>query len=189
MCLLKGADFVELNFGCPNVWSHGKQHRILTFDINACQGILSDIQTLLKDSSSPEQVYIKVSPISDPVYLEELASLFNEFPIVTGVTATNTFPNGHGRDASGKQLISVGSGLAGVSGAALKFISKGQVLQWRKFLNPEKEIIAAGGIDCGQDILDYGANGATRFQIGTAYLDKGPAIFGQVLADAMILIQ
>ncbi len=176
-----GVDFIELNGGCPNVWDSGKQHRILTFDPISCQQLFSGMQKCMPNDAN---VYFKVSPISDPAYIQDLALVINEYPVITGITATNTFPNGHGRDSTGRKLISVGKGLAGVSGLSLKYISKGQVLQWHDYLLPEKEIIAAGGIDCGQDILDYGANGAVKFQIGTALFDKGLSIFGTVLAEA-----
>lgn len=185
-CISKNVDFVELNGGCPNVWDNGKQHRILTFDLNACEKLFRAIYNYARGNA---EVYFKVSPISDPVYIQELASLINRCSCITGITTTNTFPNGHGRDAEGKQLIAVGKGLAGVSGTALKFISKGQVLQWREYLSPEKQIIAVGGIDCGQDILDYSANGAVKFQIGTAFLNTGASIFGQVLAETEELVE
>ena len=185
-CIRKNADFVELNGGCPNVWDTGRQHRILTFDLKAFEKLFLGIKEYLPKDA---KIYFKVSPISGPIYLQELACVINAFPIITGITTTNTFPNGHGRDAGGKQLIAVGKGLAGVSGTALKFISKGQVLQWREYLSAEKQIIAVGGIDCGQDILDYSANGAVKFQIGTAFLNTGASIFGQVLAETEELVE
>ncbi len=179
-----GADLVEENGGCPNVWAHGRQHRILTFDLEGMRVMLDEVESV---TPLGKRVYIKVSPCSDPMYLKELSELFNSYPFITGVTAINTFPNGFGRDENGDNLISVGKGLAGVSGLSLKLIGPGQVLQYREHLSAEKEIIATGGINCGQDLLDYAACGATYFQIGTALWDRGPSVFGEVLADAMIL--
>ena len=181
-CVEAGADFIELNLGCPNVWDAGVQHRILTFDPGAVDDILFMVAPILNG----RPLCIKVSPISDPVYLNELAAVIGSR--VTAVTAVNTFPNGHGRFISGRQLIDVGKGLAGVSGAALKLIGRGQVLQWRDALPDDVQVIAAGGIDCGQDIMDYGKNGAELFQIATAYFQKGPGIFGEVLAEAEMLL-
>lgn len=175
-----GADFIEINCGCPNVWDNGRQHRILTFDLKAMEKILATLKYLDFPFS------VKVSPISDPIYIQELAALITKCNNITAVTAINTFPNGNDRDEKGNNAIS-GAGFGGVSGEALALIGKGQVYQWRQCLNPDIQIIAAGGISTGKDMRDYRLNGASLFQIGTAFLNKGPEIFGQVMAEAEIL--
>ena len=179
-----GADFIELNIGCPNVRDRGSKHQILTFNLNGIQQMLTLLEKRLDRNMF---VSVKISPISDPLYIEELAKMIGEFELIKAVTAINTFPNGHALTEAREQVITNGKGLGGIAGPALGMIGKGQVLQYSMHLPSRMQIIAAGGISTGRDVLDYETNGAGLFQIGTAFLDKGPSVFGQILFEAMEL--
>src|SRR5688500_17669015 len=72
-----GADLVEVNLGCPNVWSDGEQKRIACFDPPQTERICEAVDAVLGPVGTPFGV--KVSPFSDPTALtalgEHLAAL------------------------------------------------------------------------------------------------------------------
>lgn len=184
-----GADLIELNLGCPNVWEKGKQKRIASFDPLLVGEILRAVEKIMKESKYSIPIAAKLSPFSDPWLLEEVAKVVKKFPIIKAVTVINTFPNAFAFRDDGKSVINpeISKGLAGLGGAPLKPIGLGQVLQWRDFLPPEIDIIGVGGIKSGRDVLDYLRVGAKAVQIATAYADRGPKVFGQVLQELVSL--
>ncbi len=185
-----GADFVELNLGCPNVWESGEQKRIPSLDPALTSSILDWVNTNLEIAHSGwgARVSVKVSPVSDPYTLSRLAKslVYSDFEMVT---ACNTFPNGFAYDEKGMPAITAGNGLAGVAGPALKPISLGQVRQLREHLPPEMAIIGVGGIASGQDVMDYLRLGALAVQVGTAYLDRGEVVFSDILREYVEILE
>jgi dihydroorotate dehydrogenase (fumarate) len=188
MAFQQGADLVELNLGCPNVWDGGKQKRIFSFDPGLVEAVLQHVEAGLNPDRS-FAISVKVSPFSDPVLLEEVASVIASSPIVSAVTAINTFPNGFGFREDGNSAISpqFSKGLAGMAGPALKAIGLGQVMQWRNLLPSHIDVIGVGGVHSGQDVLDYLKAGAKAVQIATAFADQGSNVFGRVLAEFVSL--
>ena len=183
-----GADVVELNLGCPNVWDGGKQKRVFSFDPALVEAVLKEVDAVL-NPDAPLAVALKVSPFSDPVLLEEVASVVSSSPIVAAVTAINTFPNGFAWKQDGTSAISpqFSKGLAGTAGPALKAIGLGQVMQWRNLLPPTIDVIGVGGINSGQDVIDYLKAGARAVQIATAFADQGPKVFDRILIEFVFL--
>lgn len=176
-----GADMVELNGGCPNVWDGREQKRIPSFDT----AMMCDILMHVQDAVGPDaRVTVKLSPMSDPHALAALAKTVTLWPVVKGVVTSNTFPNTFARDGKAA-AISVGSGLAGMAGPALKPIALGQVRQLRALLPPSIAVIGVGGIGTGGDVRDFIAAGATAVQIGTALLRHGPRIFERLIEEFM----
>ena len=173
-----GADLVELNLGCPNVWGDSGQKRIVCFDPHMVAAVLEEVESV----ASERGVAVKISPFSDPFGLEELAGLLKTRKIVKVVTTSNTFPNGFGVNDAGKPLITATgtNGLAGVSGKALKPIAMGQVRQLVALLPPTIQVIGVGGIETGRDVYDYLQAGATAVQIGTAFAARGGGVFDTV---------
>lgn len=175
-----GADLVELNLGCPNVWEGGRQHRIASFDpalVAACVGAARD--AVAAGRGTP--VGAKLSPLGDPVLLGEVADA------VAGggarfVVASNTFPNGLALRADGGPRLDVGYG--GVSGAALRPIALGQVAQLRAALPAAVDVVGVGGVREGADLRALLQAGACAVGAATAYWEAGesPAAFGDVLA-------
>ena len=184
-----GADLVELNLGCPNVWDGGQQKRIFSFDPALVEAVLKEVETVL-NSDAPLAVAVKVSPFSDPMLLEEVASVVATSPIVSAVTAINTFPNAFAFKEDGTSAISpqFSKGLAGMAGPALKTIGLGQVMQWRQFLPPHIDVIGVGGIKSGPDARDYLRAGAKAVQVGTARADRGGRAFDFVITQLVSLL-
>jgi dihydroorotate dehydrogenase (fumarate) len=185
-----GADLVELNLGCPNVWDGGKQKRIFCFDPALVQAVLQCLEQGLNVDRSLA-ITIKVSPYSDPMLLEEVASVVAASPIVSAITTPNTFPNAFAFRENGESAISpkFSRGLAGMAGPALKPIGLGQVMQWRELLPSHIDVIGGGGICTGRDAYDYLRAGAKAVQIGTKRADHGAGVFDQIVTQLIPLLE
>ncbi len=173
-----GADIVELNLGCPNVWHGAEQHTIASFDLDVIQ------ETLLltrQEISANAVVCIKLSPFSDPFLLAKVATILSEDSLVKAVTACNTWPNGY-LSAEGKPKIS-GGGLAGAAGPGLHAIYLGQVKQLRPLLPDRIDIVATGGIEHGGHVLESIHAGASACGIATLYMQKREQAFTDIMFD------
>lgn len=102
LALESGADFVELNLGCPNIWADGEQKPIPSFNL----GLMGEILRLTKEEADPQTVGVKISPYSNPEDREIFARfLKEEGGHLAFVTATNTFPNALAYGGNGKPLM------------------------------------------------------------------------------------
>lgn len=175
-----GADLVELNLSCPNIWQEGQQKKIACFDLQLVNEILQCVEEKVGEEA---KVAVKLSPFSDPFSLQEVAQVIEQSRLVKAVTAVNTFPNTLAYDERGNPRITPAGGLAGFGGLGLKPIGLGQVKQLKAILSKRINIIGVGGITCGIDIRDYRLAGADALQICTALLDHGPEIFVRLLIE------
>ncbi|MBI4137669.1 MAG: dihydroorotate dehydrogenase [Candidatus Sungbacteria bacterium] len=193
-----GVDGVELNLGCPNVWTGGAQKRIMCFNPQDVGFILGLVRSTLARMIVPRsfEVWIKLSPFSDPVALYEIVNvirkeftLFRNLDVQCGITVVNTFANAFLYDKNGYPAIQspeVKQGLAGMSGAFMKGIGLGHVIQIRDILGDDAErikIIGVGGVRRGTDVSDYERAGASIVQVGTAHADRGPRVFSDLLEE------
>lgn len=171
-----GCDLVELNLGCPNVWEGGEQKRIMSFDPDLVA------RSLRAAAGAGVPVGVKLSPLSDPVLLAEVAAAAAEAG-ARFVVACNTFPNGLALRDDGRPAVDVGFG--GVSGGAMKPVALGQVAQLRALLPEAVDIVGCGGVRAGADVRDLLAAGAVATGLATAFWDAGedPGVFGDLLAD------
>lgn len=173
-----GADLVELNLGCPNVWDDGSQHRIASFDPE----LVARTATVAVAAADGVPVGVKLSPLSDPTLLAEVAGTLVDAG-VRFVVSCNTFPNGLALRPDGRSAIDVEYG--GVSGGAMKPIALGQVGQLRRLLPPTVDLVGAGGVRRGEDIDDFRHAGAVAVGAATLFWTAGedPRCFGDLLAD------
>ncbi len=150
-----GAKAKEGNFGCPNTADH---RDIMSFDPES----LGEVFHQLRQAKLKLPFWAKFSPYSNPAELRRVAAVVNEYSdVVRAVVTCNTFPNAY----AGKGAISPNSGLAGMSGKALKPIALGQVFQFRRELKPEIDVIGVGGITTGDDVVDFLEAGAKAVQL------------------------
>jgi dihydroorotate dehydrogenase (fumarate) len=190
----QGADLVELNLGCPNVWDEGAQKRIGSFDLDyverTCLQVGGMLTELAQEVGRLVCFGIKVSPYSDPVELAAVANLLGEIAdrvsTFAFVTVSNAFPNAVTLDAGGQPRLDVGFG--GLGGPAMKPIGLGQVKQFRAILPESVKGIGVGGISHGGDVHDYLTVGATAVQVATAYLNSRnrAGLFSDLLSDLVI---
>ncbi|MEX2029026.1 MAG: tRNA-dihydrouridine synthase [Candidatus Paceibacterota bacterium] len=176
-----GADLVELNLGCPNVWQDSTQKRIACFD----PALVAEVLRLVEERVGADaKVSVKISPFSDPFALTEVAQIFDASKLAKVVTTVNTFPNAFSYNGT-KPRITPGGGLAGFAGPAMKPIGLGQVRQLRSILPEHIQIIGVGGITHGEDIREYQESGAVATQVATAYLERHEQVFSSLLGELL----
>lgn len=180
VALEKGADAGEVNLGCPNVWDGGEQKGIASFSPSAILEILQEVKLAV---GSKANIWVKLSPFSNPEDLKQAAKVLGDSELVKVVVAVNTFPNAFVLDEGGNPWITPGGGLAGMAGPALKPIGLGQVKQLRAELPERIQIVGVGGAQSGQDILDYKRAGADAVETATGLMNEGAGIFGRALGE------
>jgi dihydroorotate dehydrogenase (fumarate) len=185
VAVTSGADVVEANLGCPNVWSDGAQKPILSYDLESVEEILSGLTARPTEAT---RIGMKLSPILDGRLLSALHSLIRNSSCISFITAINTIPNCFAFTEAGGPAISYGSGLAGMGGPATKSIALGQILQHRAGL-ADLPLVAVGGITRGVDVRHFldASVGATLCQTASAYYERGPACIGEILQDFVAL--
>lgn len=202
LCVACGVDTIEVNVGCPNVWSDsGARKPIASYDPDAVAAILTSVRDALPLSANVE-VDVKLSPLVklgepleyapdmtlpalDEGLVSEIAAVIAEAGFVHAAVSTNTVPNVFAKDASGKHVLDTPNGTGGLSGPIIKDLSLRQNRLLRERLAPHGiECIGAGGITCGADIAEYITAGVSGIQIGTAWMTGGPRrhrIFGDCM--------
>lgn len=175
-----GADAVEINFGCPNVWDGGKQKGIGSFDPDLIGRVLNRINNQMGIEA---RILVKLSPFTDPGALVKIAQLIGSYSVVKGVTTMNTMPNAFAFAGEDHTRSVIGVGYGGMAGPAIHAFAVGQVRQLRAVLPEQVQIIGVGGVEDGKSVMDFLAVGATAVQVGTAFLQQGPRIFNQILYD------
>ncbi len=150
---------IELNLGCPN--TQGDHPDITSFNLEAVRKILETLSAFQGKRHKP--IWLKFSPYSNPAELKRMAELVNGFKdaLRLAVVTCNTFPNAYAGDG----LIDPNNGMAGLSGPAMKPIARGQVKQFRQYLDERIDVIGVGGITTGDDIVDFLEAGASAVQI------------------------
>lgn len=172
-----GADMVELNFGCPNVWDGGKQKRILSYHADLVKSTLEQVA-----KHRPKvKMCVKISPLPPDILVAVAMEIINS-GTVQAITCTNSYPNA--AVTMGARLNGLADNtLAGMSGRALKPISLGLVKQLKAILPADLAIIGCGGISTSNDVMDYLDAGAAAIQVATALKEEGTGIFTQLLAS------
>ncbi len=178
-----GAKIIELNFGCPNIWSSdGAQKPIASYRPRIINDVLYQLERELKPAV---QVLVKVSYIGDQVLLNDVAAVIGSYSksidVVKAVTVMNTLPNAFAFNEKRKPAIT--NKLAGLSGAAIKQLALGQVLQYREQLPENVAIIGCGGVASGQDVCDFLDVGASAVQVASALFQEGPNVFSRILQE------
>lgn len=170
-----GADLIELNLGCPNVWEGGSQKRIVSYHADMVREVLADVRKCRRRA----KVIVKISPLP-PDILDEVTKVIIESGVVTAITATNSYPNAYVTKGA-RGVAEPTDRLAGLSGRALKPISLGVVKQLSQILPPYIDIIGCGGVSTAGDVEDYLAAGAKAVQVASALKDEGLSVFAKIL--------
>lgn len=179
-----GFDGVEVNGGCPNQVDGGLRKRILTFNKDGADEVLGLVQTRLRVRDADVHrpfVTFKVSVISDPYYIMQLAAIVKHHNVHAVVTC-NTFPNALLYKDDGTPMIDTPdkTGWAGLSGPCIKAIALGQVNQWRKALPDPIDVWGTGAVKNGGDVHDMESAGASLVQVGMHYMLHGEKVFGEI---------
>lgn len=181
LALMRYGD-IEINLGCPNVWSDGTQKVIPSFDLELMEAILRAVTRRM--NSDEVAVRVKLSPYSDPRMIPVVAGLIKNYEeYVKAVITCNTFPNALAFNPDGSPVLSTTYG--GLGGVAMYHIALGQASQFVKAFEGSKiKVILAGGINSGKQLVDAFALGVAGCQIGTAYGERGAKVFSDLVMEA-----
>lgn len=194
-----GADILEVNAGCPNVWVEGKQKPIISYHPKSLADVLTTVEKAV-GSSRMERVGVKVSPyFYDPTYFVDVTvdstppDVFDEVVqviIASGVShvvTMNTIPRVRTRADDGEWAINsldIPEGYGGLAGPTVKEVGLAEVRCWRMALPSRFHVIGVGGVESGEDVLDYLDAGASAAQVGTAFYDSDdPRIFERMIGE------
>ncbi|WP_281197301.1 dihydroorotate dehydrogenase [Staphylococcus felis] len=144
---------LELNISCPNVKEGGMQFGV---DPQVAAELTRKVKAV---SSVP--VYVKLSP--NVTNIVEMAKAISQY--ADGLTMINTLVGLRIDTNTGRPIIH--NVVGGLSGPAIKPVALRMVFEVRKAL-PEIPIIAMGGIQNEQDVIDFISVGADAVAVGTA---------------------
>ena len=160
-----GVDALEVNVSCPNV---AEELGMLGADPVNTEKVTEAVKEVAR---SP--VIVKLSPnVTDICEIARAA----ERGGADAITAVNTL-KGLAVDADLRRPI-LTNVTGGLSGPALKPVALRCV--WEIYESVEVPIIGCGGISSWRDAVEYLLSGATAVQIGTAAMDGGFEVYGEI---------
>lgn len=177
-------DIVELNLSCPNVRDSQNHAQIAAYDSVFVTRLWS---TIIAQELDRVNLSFKLPPFLDPEQLRTFIWYAMMRPPNPIFTVMNTVPSAYSLEAD-KKVITSGSGLAGMGGPAIKPIALGQIVQVRRIFT-KSPIIGVGGINSGQDVVDFQSVGAVVVQVGTAYINQGERIFEKILTEYIQILE
>lgn len=156
---------LELNISCPNVKEGGMQFGV---DPTVAAELTKKVKRVSK-----VPVYVKLSP--NVTNIVEMAKAIGAH--ADGLTMINTLVGLRIDAKSGRPIIS--NIIGGLSGPAIKPVALRMVYEVRKAL-PEIPIIAMGGVQNAQDVIDYVSVGADAVAVGTANF-QNPCVCKEII--------
>lgn len=169
-----GADGIEVNCGCPNVWRGGRQKQPVSYCFDDLVNVCFEVKEALVDFDIPW--WVKSSPHCSEEGLSSFAKAIT-YAMAGGVTAVNTFGIATHLHQNGRAATTPNGGIAGMGGKALKPIGLANVRELRRLLPPDFFIIGCGGITTVNDVFDYMRSGAGAVQVASAYMAHKQKIF------------
>ncbi len=158
---------VEVNISCP----HTKGTGLFCYSTD----LTSEVIEATKVCGRP--LWAKLSPNVGPTLPEIAKAAFDSG--AEAVTVSNTY-NGLSVDPVTRKP-NIGKGAGGVSGAAIHPLAVKSVFDVHQAY-PEIPIVAAGGVSCVEDVVEFALVGASAVQIGTATL-ADPRIVGRLAKE------
>ncbi|HEY2121342.1 MAG TPA: dihydroorotate dehydrogenase [Candidatus Acidoferrum sp.] len=175
----EGIAAYELNISCPNVKNGGMQ-----FGSNPA--LVEEVVRAAKSVAIKRPLWVKLMPLVTDIGLIAKSA---EGAGADALTVANTYPAMSVDFRTGKSKL--GNLTGGLSGPAIRPITMKLVWEAKKAV--KIPIVALGGIEKVDDILEYLAVGASAVQVGTASFTD-PAIseelamgLAQAMKDAKVL--
>lgn len=159
---------LELNISCPNVKEGGMQFGV---DPEVAASLTRKVKAV-----SEVPVYVKLSP--NATNIVDMAKAIGQY--ADGLTMINTLVGLRIDHKTGRPIIS--NVIGGLSGPAIKPVALRMVYEVRKAM-PTIPIIAMGGIQNAQDVIDYISVGADAIAVGTANF-QNPSVCKEII-DAL----
>jgi dihydroorotate dehydrogenase (NAD+) catalytic subunit len=168
-----GVAAVELNLSCPHAEGFGTE-------VGGEPGQVAEIvAAVVRTVRVP--VIAKITPNSaDPGALAVAA----ERAGAAAVSAINTV-RALGIEVRLRRPV-LAHGLGGLSGPAIKPV--GLACVWQIYERVSIPVIGIGGIERGEDVLEYVMAGARAVEVGTAVATHGIAVFGRIAQELSALL-
>ncbi|MCO4328215.1 dihydroorotate dehydrogenase [Staphylococcus hyicus] len=163
---------IELNISCPNVKEGGMQFGV---DPSVAATLTQKVKAV-----SDVPVYVKLSP--NVTNIVEMARAIAQY--ADGLTMINTLVGLRIDSKTGRPIIS--NIIGGLSGPAIKPVALRMVYEVRNAL-PDIPIIAMGGIQNAQDVIDYISVGADAIAVGTANF-QNPRVCKEIIETLPTLL-
>jgi dihydroorotate dehydrogenase (NAD+) catalytic subunit len=144
----------ELNISCPNVKKGGMQ-------FGCDPGMVSEVVSAARRAAVRRPLWVKLSPLVTDIRLTARAAADAG---ADALTVANTYPAMAIDFRTGRSRL--GNPTGGLSGPAIKPITLKLVWDVRQAV--EIPVIALGGVEKVEDVLEYLCVGAVAVQVGTA---------------------
>ncbi len=169
-------DFLEVNISCPNIEDEfGRPF--------ACSiGDSAAVTKAVKAVSGKTPVFIKLSPNTDSIAAIACSCASAG---ADGFTVINTAGPGMAIDLKSRMPI-LANKVGGISGPAIKPLAVRCIADVYKATEGKLPIIGTGGVETGEDAIEFLLAGASLIGIGTALASRGETIF-KLVCDEMIL--
>jgi len=163
-----GASAVELNLSCPHAAKYG-------LDVGSDPGKVTEIVRAVR-SAVRIPVWAKLSPMVPDIAGIALAA---EDAGCDAIVAINTLKAMKVEPKVGKPVLR--NKVGGLSGPAIKPVGVRAVYEIAGLV--KIPIIGVGGINTGEDALEYIMAGATAVQIGSGVHYRGTGVFSEVCSE------
>jgi dihydroorotate dehydrogenase len=171
------ADYLVINVSSPNT----PGLRALQA-VDALRPLLRRVRNELDIANAPRRVplLLKIAPDLSDEDIDAIADLALELRL-DGIIATNTTVARDGLASDPSQVAACGAG--GLSGAPLKARALAVLTRLRARVGDRVVLIAAGGIETVEDVVERIAAGAALVQIYTSLIYAGPALPSRLAHD------
>jgi dihydroorotate dehydrogenase (NAD+) catalytic subunit len=150
----EGVSAYELNISCPNVKKGGMQ-------FGSDPLLVAEVVGAARKAATKRPLWVKLNPLVTDIGLIARTA---EQAGADAVTVANTYPAMAVDIRSGKSVL--GNATGGLSGPAIRPITMRLVWEVRKAVGIP--VVALGGVEKVEDVLEYLMVGASAVQVGTA---------------------
>ncbi len=150
----EGVSAYELNISCPNVKKGGRQ-------FGGDPLLVKEVVSAARKAAARRPLWVKLSPLVTDISLIARSA---EESGADALTVANTYPAMAVDVTTGRTVL--GNVTGGLSGPAIKPITLRLVWETRKSV--KIPVVALGGVETAEDVLQYMAVGASAVQVGTA---------------------
>ena len=164
------ADYFVVNVSSPN--TPGLRHLQA---VEKLRPLLQAVRSSLDESTKPRRVplLVKIAPDLDDADVDAIADMALELGL-DGIIATNTTIARSDLRTPASQVDACGAG--GLSGAPLKGRALAVLRRLRARVGSRLTLIAAGGIENGEDAWERLRAGASLVQVYTGFIYGGPML-------------
>lgn len=168
--IASGADAIEINASCPHTPGRARWSRE--------RDVLRDLVREVRNATTaPIWVKLPSTRIVDVPFLAEAV----EQGGADAVIPFNTVPAMLIDIETAKPVLGNPNGVGGLSGKAVKPLGLRCVVDTVRVANIP--VIGVGGVECGEDVIEYLMAGARAVQVHTLCLREGPQVIDRLLQE------